>query len=188
MALRGDALPADDRGLHYGDGLFETIWSCARAACVFWKRTWHGLSRGCARLRNPLRGDAGVARGNRARPVAQAPAQAILKVIVTRGSAVRRGYAPAGTEAARRLLSLWPARARCPRRPAVRDLCMSRHRLAENPALAGIKHLNRLENVLAAAGVGDGTAFRCRCMLDASGRVVSRRHEQRVHRARRTVY
>ncbi len=32
----------------------------------------------------------------------------LLKIIVTRGSASRRGYAPQGTESARRLLSLWP--------------------------------------------------------------------------------
>ena len=85
--------------------------------------------------------------------VAMAPPLAVLKVIVTRGSAVRRGYAPQGTESARRLVSLWPE---APCRTQVAEgvaLHLATFRLADNPALAGIKHLNRLENVLAAAEV-----------------------------------
>ena len=46
--------------------------------------------------------------------VAMAPPLAILKIIITRGSAQRRGYAPQGNETPRRIVSLWPrAAARC---------------------------------------------------------------------------
>ena len=62
--------------------------------------------------------------------------------------------------------------------------CASRRiRLGENPALAGIKHLNRLENVLAAAEAARHDVFES-LLLDASGNLVSRRDEQCVHRAR----
>jgi 4-amino-4-deoxychorismate lyase len=45
-------------------------------------------------------------------------------------------------------------------------------RLGENPTLAGIKHLNRLENVLAAAESASRGAFDA-LLLDASGNLVS---------------
>ena len=45
-------------------------------------------------------------------------------------------------------------------------------RLGENPALAGIKHLNRLENVLAAAEALRDGVFES-LLLDASGNLVS---------------
>src|SRR4029077_120411 len=45
-------------------------------------------------------------------------------------------------------------------------------RLGENPALAGIKHLNRLENVLAAAETTPAGVFES-LLLDASGNLFS---------------
>ena len=87
-----------------------------------------------------------------ARAVSIAPPLAVLKIIVTRGSAVQRGYAPAGNPVARRIVSLW--RSAPLEKESVEQgvsLQVARLRLAEVSPFAGIKHLNRLENVLAAA-------------------------------------
>ena len=79
--------------------------------------------------------------------------------MITRGSAVRRGYAPDGSESARRILSLWPVAppASLPHE-GVQLLPLSQ-RCADNPMLAGIKHLSRLENVLALAQAQQAGAF-----------------------------
>jgi 4-amino-4-deoxychorismate lyase len=73
----------------------------------------------------------------------------IVKVIVTRGSATRRGYAPAGDERPTRIVSRhdWldtPAPG-----PSGFRVGVSGVTLGINPLLAGLKHLNRLEQVLA---------------------------------------
>jgi 4-amino-4-deoxychorismate lyase len=166
----GADLPADDRGLQYGDGLFETVLVRAGRA-RFLDAHLARLSHGCLRLAIPvdslplLRAEIDVA-------VAMAPPLAILKIIVTRGSAQRRGYAPQGDETPRRLVSLWPTPARDAALEEGVDLRVASIRLGENPALAGIKHLNRLENVLAAAESKGEGVFES-LLLDASGNLVS---------------
>jgi len=164
------ALPADDRGLQYGDGVFETV-LVRGSRTRFLEAHLARLSQGCARLGITteflplLRAEIEVA-------VAMAPPLAILKIIVTRGGARRRGYAPQGDETARRIVSLWPAPARDAALGEGVDLRLASLRLGENPALAGIKHLNRLENVLAAAESGASAVFES-LLLDTSGNLVS---------------
>lgn len=168
--VSGSVLPVDDRGLQYGDGVFETVLVRGKRA-RFLEAHLQRLSRGCARL--------GIAtdflpllRAEIDAAIAVAPSLAILKILMTRGSARRRGYAPQGDETPRRLLSLWPA----PPADAALDQGVTLHvasiRLGENPVLAGIKHLNRLENVLAAAEASSRDAFDS-LLLDTSGNIVS---------------
>ena len=165
---RADCVPADDRGLQYGDGLFETLLLRANTP-RFLELHLTRLALGCERLRLPfkamdqLRADIGAA-------AAEAPVLAILKIIVTRGSAVQRGYTPGG-ETARRIMMLfdcpapnWP--------PDGIDLHVASMTMAPNPQLAGIKHLNRLENVLAAREARDANAFDA-LMTAADGGIVS---------------
>jgi 4-amino-4-deoxychorismate lyase len=168
--VSGGAVPADDRGLHYGDGLFETL--RIRSGTVrFLEAHLARLTLGCERLRisfaamPELRADIAAA-------ARQAPSQAVLKVIVTRGSAIRRGYAPEGHETARRVVSLWPETVLPAAIAEGAALHVSSIRLAENPALAGIKHLSRIENVMAAREAAARGAFDA-VLLDASGRLVS---------------
>jgi 4-amino-4-deoxychorismate lyase len=168
--VRGDRLPADDRGLHYGDGLFETL--VVRAGTVrFLDAHLARLASGCARLgigfdaMNELRAEIATA-------VSLGPPAAVLKIIVTRGSATRRGYTPAGHETARRVLSSWPATALPATLAQGVDLCLSSHRLVSDPALAGIKHLSRIGNVLAAAEASKAACFDA-VLLDAAGQVIS---------------
>ncbi len=165
--VRGDAVPVDDRGLQYGDGLFETILVRAQRP-RFLEAHLARLSQGLDRLGIPFE-EFDALRAEISAAAAQAPALAVLKVIVTRGSARRRGYAPAA-DRPRRIVSLWPAAALANLEAGV-DLRIAQLRVADHSPLAGLKHLNRLENVLAAAEESGG-AFES-LLLDTSGNVVS---------------
>src|SRR5262249_19053446 len=83
------------------------------------------------------------------RELAAGTSRAIVKLLLTRGVSPTRGYAPTGHERTVRiaLRYAWPA----PDSQAGRGVRVRRAalRLGENPALAGIKHCNRLEQVLA---------------------------------------
>ena len=165
-----DTLPADDRGLHYGDGLFETM--VVRAGVArFLEAHLARLATGCLRLGMSFTAMQEL-RSEVARAVALAPNRAVIKIIVTRGSAVRRGYAPQGTEAPRRLLSLWPDDGPPASKLDGVALHVSTLRLAANVALAGIKHLSRIENVMAASEAAAAGAFDA-LLLDGDGHVIS---------------
>jgi 4-amino-4-deoxychorismate lyase len=132
-----------DRGLQYGDGLFETI-SCVDGQPRWLERHLQRLALGCQRLKIscPV---AALLRGE-IMATARKSDRSMLKLIVTRGSAVERGYRPTGREQATHVLLQypWPAATQPEFRLGVSSVC-----LGENPVLAGIKHLNRLEQVLA---------------------------------------
>lgn len=140
-------IPLDDRGLQYGDGLFETC-VIRNGRVRFLDAHLTRLANGCARLGIACDGDA--VRADLARAAEAAPARALLKLIVTRGSGPRRGYAPQGA-GCRRIVQQVDAGA-TPDAAGV-TLGLARLRLSATPALAGLKHLNRLENVLAAAEI-----------------------------------
>ncbi|PWG63243.1 aminodeoxychorismate lyase [Sediminicurvatus halobius] len=139
------AVPADDRGLAYGDGVFETI-ALVAGAPALWEAHIGRLQRGCERLGIPAPSrrqlDSDLAR--------LAPSgDGVLRLTVTRGSG-GRGYAPPAVPSPRRILARLPL----PERPAAWwqegvSVRVCHTRLASQPALAGIKHLNRLEQVLA---------------------------------------
>lgn len=166
--VAGNLVPVDDRGFNYGDGLFETILirsGRARFLEAHLARLLHGLTR----LGIPF--DALTAlRTEISHAVSRAPPLAVLKIIITRGSAQRRGYAPRDAGPARRVVTLWPAPPLAIPREGV-ELRVAATRIGANPALAGIKHLNRLENVLAAAEVPDDPAFDA-LLLDTAGHMV----------------
>ena len=163
--MPGQLLPADDRGLQYGDGLFETM--LVRAARARF------LDAHLARLARVARASAfrsrldATARGDRRSGRDGAAARDPQDHRDARQRAAAR-LRPAGDEMPRRVVSLVARAAARMRRSTRASLCAWRDsRLGENPALAGIKHLNRLENVLAAARIrGSGvlrvTAARCR--------------------------
>jgi len=142
----GGAIDSADRGVSYGDGLFETI-SCRDGAPRWLALHLERLLHGCERLRIAFR-DLELLRAE-ILGLAAGQQRCIVKVIVTRGTATRRGYAPAGDERPTRIVSRhdWPA---APVRSAAGfELGISSVTLGTNPLLAGLKHLNRLEQVLA---------------------------------------
>ena len=157
VLLNGEStafIPIADRGLAYGDGLFETI-GVSASRPELWDRHMARLETGCARLKFPPPDLESLAREaeklcNGAR-LCDGQERGILKIILTRGGG-GRGYRLPDPPAPSRILSFHP-------RPDYPDsyaregvavrLCDLR--LSAQPALAGLKHLNRLENVLARA-------------------------------------
>lgn len=167
--VQRDSLPVVDRAVSYGDGLFETI-LVRRRTPRFLALHLERLATGCRRLGIPLPFDEAL-RGELAVAAALAPPLAILKLLVTRGSALRRGYAPDGNETPRRVVSLSTSELPAGAEQGV-DLHVCTIIAADQPALAGIKHLNRLENVLAAREAREAGAFDA-LMLAADRRIVS---------------
>ncbi len=154
---QSEPITALDRGLHFGDGLFETI-ACVRGAPRFLLRHMERLTLGCARLHIAMKDAAPIAA--RVRHLARASDRSIVKVVVTRGAALARGYAYSGAEKASCITFQYPA----PQdRSAVADNGVKvqtlQLRLGENPALAGLKHCNRLEQILARAEWSDPEIF-----------------------------
>ena len=135
-----DAL-AEGRGLAYGDGLFETMRAVA-GTIPWWPAHRARLHAGAARLRIAPP-PAQALEDALAHLLAQRP-DGVVKLILTRGRS-GRGYAAASDAAPTWLLS---AGAAPPSQAALR-LRWCETRLAIQPALAGLKHCNRLEQVLA---------------------------------------
>jgi 4-amino-4-deoxychorismate lyase len=135
-----------DRGLAYGDGLFETM-GAADGRIRWLDLHFDRLEDGCRRLAIPP-----PARSVLEEEIATScPAQgrAIVKLIITRGSGPR-GYAPPDRPTPTRVLAIsaWPDYPEARYRDGI-SVHVCGLRLGENPALAGIKHLSRLEQVLA---------------------------------------
>ena len=163
-----DTFDVRDRGLHYGDGVFETI-AVHDGEPLRWGRHLTRLLKGCRRLRisEP---DAAILEGE-ARTLCAGHDQAVLKLIITRGVGTR-GYASSIGVPPTRILGLYP----WPNFPPHNDtrgvavrVCSTR--LGINPSLAGIKHLNRLENVTARMEWKDKT-FEEGLMLDVEEFVI----------------
>lgn len=145
-------VPAGDRGLSYGDGLFETI-RFRGADAPLWPRHMQRLHESCARLRLPSP-DPTVLQ-DEARAVVAGLPQSVVRITLTRGSGAR-GYAPPPAPKPTRIVAGFelPLLIGDDYRHGIRvRLCQLR--LAEQPLLAGMKHLNRLEQVLARAEWSD---------------------------------
>ena len=147
-ATRVSAIPVDDRGFGYGDGLFETM-RAHRGSVPWWDAHWSRLQRGATRLRIALP-DRGQVRDEAERLLDGS--DGVLKLVVSRGSG-GRGYAPCDASMPTWVLSHHPVPPAFPREGLTLRWCDTR--LALQPALAGIKHCNRLEQVLARAEWSD---------------------------------
>lgn len=166
--VESELVPASDRGLLYGDGLFETI-AMLNGVPQLWQAHMQRLLDGCQRL-GITPPDAEVLRQEVGR-VAAGTKRAVAKIIITRGSG-GRGYRPPLPAASRRIVSLhpWPDYPAEWYRDGVRAyLCETP--LAINPHLAGVKHLNRLEQVLA-RGEWDAPDIAEGLMRDTTGVLV----------------
>ncbi|MCW3150273.1 aminodeoxychorismate lyase [Stutzerimonas stutzeri] len=160
-------MPVDDRGLAYGDGLFETIRVEAGQAWLL-ERHLQRLADGCERLGIPC--DQAATRAELLE-FCHELVRGVAKLIVTRGTG-QRGYAQPKPCHPRRLLlgSALPDYPAHNWQAGVR-LFPCATRLAEQPLLAGIKHLNRLEQVLARAEWHD-PAYAEGLLRDCTGRVI----------------
>jgi 4-amino-4-deoxychorismate lyase len=141
-----------DRGLQYGDGVFETM-RVRRGQVRLLEYHLERLYAGCRQL--DIAGPSPLALRRELVRTAALRGEGVLKLIVTRGPSPR-GYRPTGRERCTRILALQalpktvladgptPARVR---------LCATP--LGLNPRLAGLKTLNRLESVVARAEWND---------------------------------
>jgi 4-amino-4-deoxychorismate lyase len=138
-----DRIDPMDRGLAYGDGVFGTIRVHAGQA-VWWDAHWARLMRGAARL--------GIALPDRNATqvhidaLIEGRSDGVLKLVLTRGAG-GRGYAPPRAPQPMLVVSMHDLPAPAPAAGIAVRWCDTR--LAIQPALAGIKHCNRLEQVLA---------------------------------------
>ena len=146
------SVPVLDRGLAYGDGVFETLLIRASRPCL-WGRHLARLRTGAMRLGIPPPADASWRSDAHALVTAHLGEEGagVLKLVLTRGEG-GRGYRPDPDPRPRRLAAIFPL----PSRPFGGDGAGVRVRLcttpaSQNPALAGLKHLNRLDSVLARA-------------------------------------
>jgi 4-amino-4-deoxychorismate lyase len=163
-----DVVPVDDRGLLYGDHLFETVAFVAGRAPL-WRYHMARLVRDAGRLLMPAP-DVDLLAGECQRLIAGRE-RAVVRITLTRGSG-GRAYEPPADPSPRRILLRrpWPAGLESARAEGI-VVHRSPVPLSTGSALAGIKHGNRLEQVLAAeharrAGVDEAV------MCDADGRPV----------------
>ncbi len=148
----GTTLDVRDRGLQYGDGLFETMRVRAGRVRLL---SFHleRLREGCRRLR--IAAPAPRTLLCELESAAAGRRDGVLKLIVTRGRGAR-GYRPSGRERCTRIVTLHPlppGSRENAATPVRARLCATP--LGLNPALAGLKTLNRLESVLARAEWND---------------------------------
>lgn len=161
-----DAAWLDERAYQFGDGLFETIAVRDGRPCL-WQGHMQRLLTGCERLNLPL---PDVERFYReCLDACHGQRYAIAKLYWTGGRSAR-GYGRPDDVRPRRILRVFGS-APSPMAPWW-DLATSPHRLGENATLAQIKHLNRLDQVIARSGLTDGVTDEC-LMLGQDGRVIS---------------
>jgi 4-amino-4-deoxychorismate lyase len=142
----GKPLSALDRGLAYGDGVFRTL-RAEQGRVRHWSRHYAKLRCDCERIGIACPSERDL-RADVDRALARS-ADCVVKVIVTRGVGAR-GYGGFDAGSPTRVVTtspLPPARAGNDEHGVCARWCTLR--LAHQPALAGVKHLNRLENVLA---------------------------------------
>ena len=150
-----DTVDALDRGLAYGDGVFRTLRTRAGRP-LWWRDQYAKLAADSAALMLACPDEARL--HAEICQVAEAE-EGVVKVVLTRGPGAR-GYAPPPAQAPTRVVLSAPlpayAQAGAPEAVTVRWCTL---RLARQPRLAGVKHLNRLENVLARAEWDDPEIF-----------------------------
>ncbi|MCP1437345.1 4-amino-4-deoxychorismate lyase [Erwinia persicina] len=138
-------LSVRDRAVQFGDGCFTTA-RIEQGEVFDLRAHLERLQQACERLLirdvdwQALRQEMKIAAATRT--------TGVLKVIVSRGVG-GRGYSASGCQQASRIIMLsdYPTHYHQLRQTGVR-LALSTIRLGRNPQLAGIKHLNRLEQVL----------------------------------------
>jgi 4-amino-4-deoxychorismate lyase len=148
--LNGEPAPEaafHDRACQFGDGLFETLAVRDGEPCL-WKLHLARLQEGCARLDIPPPDPGLLLR--EAHALCSDRDRAVLKIIVSAGEN-RRGYARSAASVPTRWVYCgdWPEGDIWTRREWALQLQECSIRLGTQPLLAGIKHLNRLEQVLA---------------------------------------
>lgn len=141
-----DYISVQDRGLHFGDGLFETI-AVNNRKLLCWGRHFDRLRSGCDQLGIPCPGEEILLK--EANRLIEHDERCVIKIIVTRGTG-KRGYQIPQHVIPTRIVAIYP----WPDYPQENvskgvKIRVCKMRMSRNGRLAGIKHLNRLEQILA---------------------------------------
>lgn len=162
------SLDLSDRGFQYGDGLFTTLRIAGQRPLLL-PLHLDRLESDAKRLSIPFPGHELLAAESR--QVAAVNGDGVLKIMLTRGSGGRGYRVPKDAEPTRALR--WHPLPDYPEEASERGIkarfCHAT--LGINPSLAGIKHLNRLEQVLARME-WDDEDIREGLMCDSEGFVV----------------
>jgi 4-amino-4-deoxychorismate lyase len=164
--VESSAISVDDRGLQYGDGLFETM-AAVNGRVRNFGRHMERLGDGCRRLGIPAP-SADLLAEECERSLAGMGAGSV-KIMVTRGPGPRSYRPPPDPAVTRIVVSSGPKQRNDPDTGIVVRVCETP--LGLNPRLAGLKHLNRLEQVMACAEWDDPSIAEG-LMSSVDGRVV----------------
>jgi 4-amino-4-deoxychorismate lyase len=145
---RAERISIRDRGFQYGDGCFETVRVLSNKP-ILWSAHLKRLKNACKTLQLSVNFEllkseiTQLLQDNKT-------ADVILKITVTRGEG-GRGYKPPEHANCTRIIQLIDYVAADTRTGARVVVCQ--HRLSSNSLLGGIKHLNRLDQVIASAQI-----------------------------------
>jgi len=141
-----DQISVTDRALNYGDGVFETI-AVHNNALQYWAEHYKRLQKACNTLAIAAPSERDLLAD--IKKLALFAGSSVIKIIVSRGQG-GRGYSAAGVTDVTTVITqhAWPEYVSRYQSQGINSrICQ--HRLIINPALVGIKHLNRLDQVLA---------------------------------------
>lgn len=165
---RSDVIETSDRSLNYGDGIFTTL-LVTQGQC-------QDLTAHLMRLQQGIKA-LSIAQINYPKLathlvlIAKDTTRGVIKVIVSRGIGLR-GYSSVGCDSPNIIVTLndYPAHYQSLQQTGI-NLGVSTVALGLNPLLAGLKHLNRLEQVLVRQQI-DSEQWQDALVLDCQGFVV----------------
>jgi 4-amino-4-deoxychorismate lyase len=166
--IASDYVSATDRGLHYGDGIFETI-ACVGTHPVFIDQHLNRMKTGAGKLKIPFPGRQ-IFIDDINSILSGSSSNSVIKLILTRGSGTR-GYRYDAKQHPTRIClhSEWPDTVARWRTHGI-STCFCETQVSLNPQLSGIKSLNRLDSVLASSELG--AAFNEGFLSDIDGYVI----------------
>ena len=166
--VAADTLPADDRGLNYSDGAFETL-SCHEGRIQHEDLHRSRLTRALTALGVTSAAEQGERLfANAGQCLETARHTGVARLTITRGSGPR-GYAPPELPQLRSILTAYP---RPESSHSALRCAVANTRWATQPQLAGLKLLARTEQVLAAAEAA-AAGWDDMVMLDSDDHVIS---------------
>jgi len=172
-----DYVSVQERGLQYGDGLFETI-ACEGKGLQFWSAHFNRLQQDAKKL-GLVCPQESIFLDDVKRLLVAASDNCVVKIILTRGCS-QRGYRMIDKNQLTRIIQVYDglpdrffARREMSQETEFNNMIalgVCSQKASINPSLAGVKHLNRLENVLARNEWND--EYGEGLMLDANANVI----------------
>lgn len=165
-----ETININDRGLQYGDGVFETM-AVHNGKIPLWESHWQRLNLGCEKLLIPLPDKSIIENEIELLSHKNNSAHFVIKLILTRGIG-KRGYRFTKEQSPTRILSVydWPNYSEHFQTEGV-SVRYCESSLSENSKLSEIKHLNRLEQIMA-RNEWDDDEFQEGLMLTTKGNVI----------------